>query len=535
MADRYASLKQGLVGCWIPSVSGSGLLLPDLSGRGNNGSLVGMDASDWVSGQYGRALDFDGSNDQVTAGAVNSFSFMQNTHVWTCSTWLKLSSTASAQQIIGNTPFDSADKGFALFYETGRGLGNGVIRAGVTRASGVAANTYQFRSADNSIANTSWYHVCAGMSGQGLPFIFINGVSQAITVLASDTTLSTGDSTRILGMGYSPYTSILIPLAGQLDDIRIYSRVLTEPEIRLLASEPGIGFKPAKKLSRFSQRFTYNPPKARNYGVVRVKETDYATLRQGLVGAWCPSLPNGGGGNTLPDVSGYNNHGTLTNMGPEDWVSSQYGRALEFDGTNDYVTSTAYYDAGSLSFSFWAYFSGTPANYPMVLQWRRPSQANATQSMQVLFRPTGDVFGGSTPDSASGNRISFAINGATTATTHPFFAMTANTWQHWAGTYDGSNLRLFNSGVLRMTVAGSFANTAGAWNVDIANNRVSPSDGYLNGQLDDVRLYSRALTEPEIKLLASRPGIGLRQESHRQTFYQFPSGARRKRILTGMP
>ena len=59
MADRYASLKQGLVGAWIPSISGSGWLWPDLSGRGNNGSLTNMDASDWVSSQYGRALDFD--------------------------------------------------------------------------------------------------------------------------------------------------------------------------------------------------------------------------------------------------------------------------------------------------------------------------------------------------------------------------------------------------------------------------------------------------------------------------------------------
>lgn len=240
MADRYASLKQGLVGAWCPSISGQGNVLPDLVG-GNHGTLTNMDASDWVSSGDGRAMDFDGVNDQVTAGAVNSFSFIQNTHVWTCSTWIKLSSTASASQIIGNTPFDSADKGFALFYETGRGLGNGVIRAGVTRASGVSANTYQFRSPDNSISSTGWHHVCAGMSGQGLPFIFINGVSQAITVLASDTTLSTGDSSRTLGMGYSPYTSILIPLNGQLDDVRIYNRALSESEIRLLASKRGIG------------------------------------------------------------------------------------------------------------------------------------------------------------------------------------------------------------------------------------------------------------------------------------------------------
>ena len=65
MADRYASLKQGLVGAWIPSISGSGLLLPDLSGRGNNGVLTNMGPEDWVASEGGRALDFDGSDDRV--------------------------------------------------------------------------------------------------------------------------------------------------------------------------------------------------------------------------------------------------------------------------------------------------------------------------------------------------------------------------------------------------------------------------------------------------------------------------------------
>jgi hypothetical protein len=59
--------------------------------------------------------------------------------------------------------------------------------------------------------------------------------------------------------------------------------------------------------------------------------------------------------------------------------------------------------------------------------------------------------------------------------------------------------------------------------------------GALEGYLDDVRIYDRNLSLAEIKLLASKRGIGLRQESHRNTFYQFPSGARRRRILTGMP
>jgi hypothetical protein len=41
----------------------------------------------------------------------------------------------------------------------------------------------------------------------------------------------------------------------------------------------------------------------------------------------------------LLDRSGYGNHGTLTNMDAgTDWVGSQYGWALDFDGVDDYVS-----------------------------------------------------------------------------------------------------------------------------------------------------------------------------------------------------
>ena len=64
------------------------------------------------------------------------------------------------------------------------------------------------------------------------------------------------------------------------------------------------------------------------------------SLRRGLVGAWYPGL--GPTGDTLYDVSGYKNHGTLTNMDPAtDWVVGQDGYALDFaDGVNQYVDSS---------------------------------------------------------------------------------------------------------------------------------------------------------------------------------------------------
>ena len=61
-------------------------------------------------------------------------------------------------------------------------------------------------------------------------------------------------------------------------------------------------------------------------------------LAHGLVGYW---LMNEGSGSKVYDISGKNNHGTLTNMAVNSqssgWSGSKFGGGLSFDGTNDQV------------------------------------------------------------------------------------------------------------------------------------------------------------------------------------------------------
>ncbi|MBT4254021.1 MAG: T9SS type A sorting domain-containing protein [Candidatus Marinimicrobia bacterium] len=71
-----------------------------------------------------------------------------------------------------------------------------------------------------------------------------------------------------------------------------------------------------------------------------------------------------------------------------------------------------------------------------------------------------------------------------------------NTWYHIAGTYDGSNLRIYVNGVLEDTDANTGTVVAPT---SIINLGGSTSDRYFDGMMDEVRIWNDARSEAEIR------------------------------------
>ena len=81
-------------------------------------------------------------------------------------------------------------------------------------------------------------------------------------------------------------------------------------------------------------------------------------------------------------------------------------------------------------------------------------------------------------------------------------------WEHWAGTYDGNELRLYKNGVLMgsRAVSGK-AGTASSGAVASVGDLYIGADGdisdrYFNGQADEIKIFDRALNENEVKALS---------------------------------
>lgn len=243
----------------------------------------------------------------------------------------------------------------------------------------------------------------------------------------------------------------------------------------------------------------------------------YASLKQGLVGCWIPSVS--GSGFLLPDLSGRGNNGTLTNMASDDWVSSQYGRALDFDGTDDEVRAQAPTISTTYCVSVWV--KATTGNFSGLITL----SADASNLGADLYLNSSGTVVFYCPSTNNGSARSFFT------TTN---AITSGQWVHLVGRWQAGLINdIYVNGVLAQgTLTGSVQSLLTTRTILSLGGRQGVNN-WLTGQLDDARCYNRLLTESEIKLLASRPGIGLRQDRDRQTFYQFPSGSRRRLLLTG--
>jgi hypothetical protein len=78
--------------------------------------------------------------------------------------------------------------------------------------------------------------------------------------------------------------------------------------------------------------------------------------------------------------------------------------------------------------------------------------------------------------------------------------LATNTWYHVAATWDGATVKIYVNGVLDMTPVSRTGTISTDTRPVYLGGRWGNTD-VTNGSVDDVRFYSRALTQPEIAAL----------------------------------
>jgi chitodextrinase len=189
---------------------------------------------------------------------------------------------------------------------------------------------------------------------------------------------------------------------------------------------------------------------------------------------------NEGAGTTVADGSGNGNTGTISGAG---WIATgKFGSALAFNGASARVTVS---DAASLQLTTgmtleaWVFPTATPTGWRQVVGKNVDAYYLTASSSQANRPAVGGTW-------IAGNQNTFGTS-----------VLPVNTWTHLAATFDGSTVRLFVNGsqVASQAQTTPLATTNGTLQI---GGDSFPNE-YFAGYIDEVRVYSSALSAAEIQ------------------------------------
>ena len=242
----------------------------------------------------------------------------------------------------------------------------------------------------------------------------------------------------------------------------------------------------------------------------------YESLRQGLIGAWCPSSQPGGA--LLIDRSGYNAHPSLTGFS---WAGVNNGAAINGNGTSARasVGDLPRFRLTTTTITGWIGLAAQGAAARCIFATYSQNTAVAGITLGINIGTTSQnalsvVIGKNTGTNGFGGDFGIwttTINVCDSVLRSFACVITPTTAQFYVDGAAIATSLTFGVAVAAAYAAANFVNIG-------AEQTASASLGkYWPGILDDVRVYNRALTNAEIRLLASRRSIGLVPQRQRRT------------------
>ena len=202
-----------------------------------------------------------------------------------------------------------------------------------------------------------------------------------------------------------------------------------------------------------------------------------------------------GSGTIAKDESGNENDGAIHGA---TWATGISGEALSFDGRDDYINMGGNENlkmTNGLSVSVWVNMDTFTPTYQNIISDHAPNEVTegSGKTLRFNYKTVQFIVGG--------------VYGYGTAkyVKHSFDYSTLGKWQHVVGTYDKNKIRLFVNGIEVDSLIYSDSITVNSNPILIGKSGFGE---FLQGKIDEVCIYNRALTEDEIKAqyLAKRAG-----------------------------
>lgn len=197
-------------------------------------------------------------------------------------------------------------------------------------------------------------------------------------------------------------------------------------------------------------------------------------------------------GATASDASGGGWTGTLINEPL--WTTGKYGNAVDLDGTNDHVRlpTGVVNELTEFTAAAWVYLDA-------VSSWSRIFDFGTGTSVNMFL----------TPRSGSGNvRFAITTGGAGgEQQVNGIAALPSGVWTHVAVTLNGSTGILYVNGseAGRNSSMTLMPSSLGATTQNYIGRSQYSADAYVDGRVDEFRIYAAALSAPEVAALYAEP------------------------------
>jgi len=205
--------EKSLVGYW-PFDEGSGKEARDASGNGHTGELI--DDPKWVQGKYNSALDFGGTGSYVLVPDDDALDLPE---AFTYMAWFNLN-----EGIVGQRRMMSKNNSIFVLFDFGGPVSIDLL---------VKPNNDFAESTTIDWEIGQWYHFTGTYDGDALR-VYIDGIMEGETTGVPPVDVSDLD----LWIGADDWQLPLTSFPGILDDVRIYSKALSENEIKAAMEEP---------------------------------------------------------------------------------------------------------------------------------------------------------------------------------------------------------------------------------------------------------------------------------------------------------
>jgi uncharacterized delta-60 repeat protein len=406
------------------------------------------------AGKVAQAIQFDGTGD-VTYSTIDAGS------AYTIDLWVRPTSSGTRHLVSANA--------YTSGYGTLRFEGN------FQQVQYIQSGSVRVASPGGSVPLNTYTHIALTYDGQ-VNRLYINGNLVSTSVVHTETfnnPISLGFAVENLnGEGR---------FIGQMDEVQIFSRALSQTEVRGILNADTAG--KCKTLTD-----------ADGDGIVDHRDACPDTPPSTVINAaGCPvadcfAPPAGmtnwfAGDGNANDIRGSNDG---TPNGGVTFAPGKVAQAFQFDGTGDVAYSTI--NAGT------AY---------TVDFWVRPT-SSGTRHL-ISNQPNTQSYGTLRFD---GNFQSVQyIQSASVRVQSPAGSVPLNTYTHVALTYDGQVNRLYINGHLAATSASHTETFSNPVNLGYAIQNPNGESRFI-GQIDEVEIFSRALSQTEIRGIVYADTVG---------------------------